>query len=81
MSMKTLADQISLPRTLSQTRKTMIFEMLLEQGCVTDHEQWTKNRQSGIDSASFDHLRITGGCCYGGSNILRTSEYTRPKCG
>jgi len=45
MSTKTLVDRIRLNRTLSQMRKTMIFQMLLEQGCVTGNEQRTNKQR------------------------------------
>ena len=39
MGTKTPADQNRLNQTLSQTWKTMIFQMLLEQGCFISHEE------------------------------------------
>jgi len=44
---KTLADQIRLKGTRSQNRMTMIFQMLLEQGCVTGHELQSKKQTIG----------------------------------
>jgi len=61
MSTKTLADRIRLNRTLSQTWKTMMFQMLLEQGCVTGHEERTNKQTIGYRLGEFrppqDHRR------------------------
>jgi len=35
---KSLADRIRRNRTVGQTQKTLIFQMLLEQGCITRHK-------------------------------------------
>jgi len=47
MSTKTLAYWISVNWTLSQTRKTMKFQMRVEQGCVTGHERPMKKETGG----------------------------------
>jgi len=47
MSTNTLAELILLNRTLGQMAHTMIFLMVLEQGCITGHEQRTNKQTIG----------------------------------
>jgi len=53
MSTKTLADRIRVYLTLSQRRKMMIFQMLLEQGCLSGHEQWMNKQTIGYRLCEF----------------------------